>query len=178
MRTTKKRVIGYWSFCLLLSALLLAACSSGTSTPASRTIQKPTQAPSPTITETTALGQKDCDPASPIDDSSGIPEVQGTATHAQLWALLMSTTGVPPQAKSLVKIVWRMTGSGDFNIVALGPDNMKAQPSQGPILHTGSSWNRPGDEWGSAFTFPVAGCWDLHATRDNASGDVWLQVIK
>ena len=178
MRTSKKRIIGCWFICFLLFALFLAACSSGTSTPASSTVQKPTQTPSPTVTRPAALGQKDCQPASPIDDLSSIPEVHGTATNAQLWALLMSTTGVPPQAESLVKIVWRMTGSGDFHIVALGPDNMKVQPSQGPTLHTGSSWDRPGDEWGSVFTFPVAGCWDLHATRDNVSGDVWLQVIK
>jgi hypothetical protein len=77
----------------------------------------------------------------------------------------------------LVKIVWRMTGSGDFTIVALGPSGMKIPPSQGPIKHLGSDWNRPGDEWGTVFTFPVAGCWDLHATRGNAFGDVWLEIV-
>jgi len=53
-----------------------------------------------------------------MDTVSGGPEVQGTATHAELWGLLMSTSGVPPLANSLVKIVWRMTGSGAFTIVA------------------------------------------------------------
>jgi hypothetical protein len=106
----------------------------------------------------------------------GGPEVQGTATHAELWALIQSTTGVPPQAHSLVKIVWKMTGSGRFTVVALGPHGIKVSPSPGPIAHLGSSWNRPGDEWGTGFSFPVAGCWDLHATRDNAFGDVWLTI--
>jgi hypothetical protein len=23
----------------------------------------------------------------------------------------------------------------------------------------------------------VAGCWDLHATSDNAFGDVWLKIV-
>jgi hypothetical protein len=77
----------------------------------------------------------------------------------------------------LVKIVWRMTGSGDFTIVALGPSGMKVPPSQGPNAHLGSDWNRPGDEWGTVFTFPLAGCWDLHATRGNAIGDVWLKIV-
>jgi len=112
-----------------------------------------------------------------MDTVSGGPEVQGTATHAELWGLLMSTSGVPPLVNSLVKIVWRMTGSGAFTIVALGPSGMKLPPSQGPIKHLGSDWNRPGDEWGTVFTFPVAGCWDLHATRGNAFGDVWLEVV-
>jgi len=103
-------------------------------------------------------------------------EVQGTATHAELWALIHSTTGVPPVANSLVKIIWRMTGSGSFTVVALGPHGMKVPPSQGPSAHLGSSWNRPGDEWGTVFYFPVAGCWDFHATRDTSSGDVWLVV--
>ena len=83
----------------------------------------------------------------------------------------------PPLANSEVKIVWRMTGSGTFNIVAISPSGMKVPPSQGPSEHLGSNWNRPGDEWGTVFIFPVAGCWDLHATRDNAFGDVWLKVV-
>jgi len=104
------------------------------------------------------------------------PEVQGTASGAELWALIQSTSGIPPLAKTEVKIVWRMTGTGDFSIAAIGPSGMKVSPSQGPTQHEGSNWNRPGDEWGTVFTFPVAGCWDLHATRSNASGDVWFKI--
>jgi hypothetical protein len=109
---------------------------------------------------------------------AGIADRQGTATNAELWGLIMSTTGVPPLANTEVKIVWRITGSGFFDIVALGPNGMKAPPSQGPTRHLGSNWNRPGDEWGTVFTFPVAGCWDLHITRDNAFGDVWLKIVE
>jgi hypothetical protein len=70
-----------------------------------------------------------------------------------------------------------MTGSGGFDVVALGLHGMKVPPSQGPTEHLGSNWDRPGDEWGTVFTFPVAGCWDLHATRDNAFGNVWLKIV-
>jgi hypothetical protein len=34
----------------------------------------------------------------------------------------------------------------------------------------------PEDEWGSSFIFPVAGCWDIHASRGNLSGDILLMV--
>jgi hypothetical protein len=70
-----------------------------------------------------------------------------------------------------------MTNSDYFDIMALGPHGMKVLPSQGPDRHLGSNWNRPGGEWGTVFTFPVAGCWDLHATSDNAFGDVWLKIV-
>lgn len=166
------------TLCLFLLIILLTACSTNSSTPSPPAEQKPTTTFSPTVTVPTALGKKNCQPASPMNTNvPGGPEVQGTATHAELWGLIMSSTGVPPKANSMVKIVWRMTGSGDFTIVALGPNGMKVPPSQGPTGHSGSSWNRPGDEWGTVFTFPAAGCWNLHAARSNAFGDVWLNIV-
>jgi hypothetical protein len=165
------------SLCLCLLLTFLTACSTSSPTSSPPAAQNPTPALSPRITGPTAPGLKNCQPASPIDNSSLGPEVQGTATNAELWGLIMSTTGVPPLANSEVKIVWRITGTGFFNIVALGPHSRKVPPSQGPTAHGGSNWNRPGDEWGTVFTFPVAGCWDLHITRDNAFGDVWLKIV-
>jgi hypothetical protein len=169
------------SLCLIVFIVLLAACStsSPTSSSPSPVAQKTIAAasPSPTITGPFTPGLKSCQPASPIDNSSVGPEVRGTGINAELWALIESTSGIPPLAKTEVKIVWRMTGSGDFSIVAVGPDGVKVSPSQGPTEHLGSNWNHPGDEWGTVFTFPRAGCWDLHATRGNASGDVWLKVV-
>ncbi len=177
MSSGKNYVVSCCSFCLFLLVTLLTACS--TSSPASSppAAQNPTPALSPTITGPTAPGLKNCQPASPIDNSSVGPEVQGTATNAELWALLQSTSGVPPRANTVVKIVWRMTNSDYLDLVALGPHGMKVLPSEGPARHLGSNWNRPGGEWGTVFTFPVAGCWDLHATSDNASGDVWLKIV-
>ena len=61
-------------------------------------------------------------------------------------------------------------------LLTLGP-NHQVPSSWGPDRHLGSNWNRPGAEWGTGFTFPVAGCWDLHATSDNAFGDVWLKIV-
>jgi hypothetical protein len=74
------------------------------------------------------------------------------------------------------KIVWRLGGSGGLDLVAIAPDGTQVEPDW-LEAHTGSStWTRPGDEWGSGFTFTQTGCWDIHATRGAASGDVWLVV--
>jgi hypothetical protein len=181
MFSNKNRNLHLQSLCLVVLIILLAACSTASSAPASPSpvVQKTIVAasPSPTIIGPVTPGLKNCQPASPVDNSPVGPEAQGTGFNAEFWALIESTSGIPPLAKTEVKIVWRMTGSGDFSIIAVGPDGVKVSPSQGPVEHGGSNWNRPGDEWGTLFTFPLAGCWDLHAARSNASGDVWFKVV-
>ena len=44
----------------------------------------------------------------------------------------------------------------------------------GPEAYGGSSWVKPGDEWGTGFIFPEAGCWGVHAQRDDLVGDLYL----
>jgi hypothetical protein len=103
-----------------------------------------------------------------------LPEVRGSSVGGSLWALLF---GEPPFHRSPpLKIVWRMTGSGDFGVVAIGPRGAVTIPVDGPTKHLGSTWRRPGDEWGTVWKFPTPGCWQLHAWRDDVSGDVWLRV--
>jgi hypothetical protein len=91
---------------------------------------------------------------------------------ASLWALLFNTLTTGQD----IKILWRMTGRGDLQLVAIGPQGQVVQPDWGPQAHSGSNWNRPGDEWGAGFTFSAPGCWDLHAARNDTSGDVWLVI--
>ena len=144
MLTHNQRHLRLRRLCLTLFLLLLAACSSGSPTVASpspvtqKTVAVPSPVPSPSPTKTgpSTPGLKSCRPASPIDNSPVGPEVQGTATNAQLWALIQSTSGIPPVAKTQVKIVWRMTASDGFTIVALGPSGLQVSPSQGPTRHT------------------------------------------
>jgi hypothetical protein len=101
--------------------------------------------------------------------------VQGTGHQATLWGLLFFTGS--PRTSTQAKIVWRMTGTGPFDVVALGPAGRRLNPVWGPEAHGSSSWNRPGQEWGTGFTFSVPGCWDLHAARTGSSADVWLEVV-
>lgn len=119
------------------------------------------------------LGGPGCQPPSPTYIGSAGPEVEGTSSPADLWALLFDTP--PLSANQGVKIVWRMTGAGQLHLDTTGPGGIRAVTG-GPEVHLGSTWTRPGDEWGSGFLFPTPGCWDIHAVRDGAAGDVWLAV--
>ncbi|GAB3798752.1 hypothetical protein [Micromonospora zhanjiangensis] len=93
-------------------------------------------------------------------------EVEGAGDRS-LWALLFLTPdhqgGIP--AGREVKIVLRMTGDGDLAVLATGPDGRQVRPQWGPDKHGGSTWTRPGDEWGTGWTFPLAGCWVIRAAR-------------
>ncbi|HLZ63373.1 MAG TPA: hypothetical protein VKR06_41090 [Ktedonosporobacter sp.] len=160
---------------LLCLILLLAACAGGPTTTASPSPQKTT---SGQVTPTPPLSSipETCQPtALTTNTTTSIPEAQGKATNAELWALFFAD----PQSIHTgqeIKIVWRMTGSGDFQIVARHAGNIQVKPIWGPDAHGGSSWNRPGSEWGTGFNFPSPGCWDLHTTRGAASGDLWIMV--
>ena len=110
-----------------------------------------------------------------ITSSLGLPELHANASGGDIWALLLS--GPTIRANSAVSIVWKATGSGAFKVVASGPGASQLPPTSGPNPHGGSNWQRPGDEWGTTFTFPQPGCWQLHVTRGaSLSGDVWLMV--
>ena len=42
--------------------------------------------------------------------------------------------------------------------------------------HGGSTYRRPGDEWGSGYRFAKAGCYRLTARRTVGRADVWLRI--
>jgi hypothetical protein len=75
-----------------------------------------------------------------------------------------------------VKIVFRMTSGVPTVFYAVAPDGRTVLPVSGPTPHTGSTWSRPGSEWGSQFVFETPGCWRIHAGAGPAQGDVWLVV--
>ena len=160
-------LIGILGICVLL----LAACS----TTSARTAGAPTPTPSPTLKPGTPVAAPTCAPPSPITRGSIGPEVQGKVTGSgELWGMLQGPVPIP--AKVDFKIVWRMTGNGDLTLRATGPGGAQLSPKEGPTEHGLSNWDKPGDEWGSSFNFPAAGCWDIHASRDDISGDVLLMV--
>ncbi|MFE9202860.1 hypothetical protein [Micromonospora sp. NPDC007230] len=102
-------------------------------------------------------------------------DLQGTGDGATLWAMLFSTA---LRTGTEIKVVWRMTGSGDFSISATGPDGKAVKPVWGPEPHGGSNWNRPGDEWGTGWVFPTPGCWTINATRTSGTGSLVLRVAQ
>jgi hypothetical protein len=74
------------------------------------------------------------------------------------------------------KIVWHMTGSGPLRLAATSPSGTTTGPASGPH-EQGSNWNRPGDEWGSSFVFAEPGCWQIRASRDSSSADLWIVLV-
>jgi hypothetical protein len=113
-----------------------------------------------------------CEP-SPLtkDIPSGLIEAKGTASEGEIWALIF----LPDATISMdsgVKIVWKMTGGkGDIKLTAEFADGTLIEPTWGPIAHGGSSWQRPGQEWGSEFVFPKPGCWRIIARRTLTDSD-------
>ena len=75
-----------------------------------------------------------------------------------------------------LEIVVKMTGSGPFHILAVGPGEQIVKHGW-TELHGGSNWKRPGDAWGTGWKLPSAGCRRLHATRRNAGGNIWLEIV-
>jgi hypothetical protein len=159
------------AMCLLcLTCVVLSSCNIGTLS---------TQVPSPTLPGIPS--QVDCNPPTTIGTEQNPYEVQVDARgntapqKPEVWALLMPTVW-PPRVDTLLKVVWRLNGQGDLNIVAVGPNGSHLAPHEGPTPH-GSNWQRPGQEWGTTFVFPVSGCWDLHVSRTNIVGDIKINVV-
>jgi hypothetical protein len=130
--------------------------------------------PSPEATDSSApdAGQRCRTPKE--SPGTGMPDVRGVAQDAELWALPFAP--LPFTRGKEIKIVWRMTGEGPLEIGATLPDGTRAKRVWGPEGHSGSNWQRPGEEWGTGFVFPKAGCWRLHLTRTTGAGDVWFPV--
>src|SRR5918996_2898643 len=144
-------------------------------------------APAPRPAGFGALGQAVCGPPSPRNQAGrtfpALGEVFGTAAGGQLWALFFNGEWASRDSAVLagvvrkeVKIVFRMTGFGTFDVAAIGPDGASVGPAWGPVFHPSSSWTRPGREWGTTFVFTQPGCWRIRARHDGVSGDVWLLV--
>jgi hypothetical protein len=78
----------------------------------------------------------------------------------------------------VVKVVWRMTGKGDLAIDIQSPLGSHETPTWGPEPHSSSSYDRPGDEWGTGIVFSDPGCWKLDFARSvQGSATVWLEVL-
>lgn len=114
-------------------------------------------------------GAPGCAPASPTIGN----EFRGTSDSGLLSGLIFATKpsmGVGDD----VKLVVRMTGSGPLTVASIAPDGTAM--SLTPNAHTGSSFNRPGDEWDTGITYTQPGCWQIHFARTDTAADAWFQV--
>ena len=115
------------------------------------------------------LGTPNCSPPSPIIGN----EFRGTSNNAQLSGLILATKSTM-QVGDDIKLVIRMTGSGPLTIKAIAPDGTSTTLDTTP--HTGSTFDRPGDEWDTPITYTQAGCWQIHLARTNSTADVYFEI--
>jgi hypothetical protein len=162
------------------AVLALTACTSthrapspvprGASTPATRSSLAAPASPA-------ALGRPGCRPPSPITRGAGFPEVEGTGKQVQLWGLIMAEGPDDPlHVNEQVKIVWRITGTGELRLTSTAPDGGTRPLQWGPDEHLSSTYRRPGQEWGAGYLFDQPGCWRLQAIRGSATANVWLNI--
>jgi hypothetical protein len=137
----------------LVLLALVAGCTSA-----------PSPTPSPSSLPPTCPASADLPPDA---------ERQGTGDGVTLWALFFGPRVIATQE---IKIVWRMTGTGDVTMTAAGPEGRVLKPSWGPQAHSGSNYSRPGDEWGTGWVFPQAGCWTINASRSSGQAHLSLRV--
>ena len=98
----------------------------------------------------------------------------GSDSGTSVWALLFRDDG-PVRVGEEVKIVVRITGEGDLRVSPIKPDGSTATLDWGPEPHGGSTFQRPGQEWGFGVTFNEPGCWTIALSRTE-SGAGYLQI--
>ena len=136
-----------------IAAALLVACSPGVVAPH----------PSPTGDASIGeLGAPGCDPASPMLGSV----IQATGVGATTASGMLETTGPSDLAvDEPIKLIVRMTGSGDLSTELTAPDGSDRDFDWGPEPHASSNFGGEGDEWGVGFTFDAPGCWAVNLHR-------------
>jgi hypothetical protein len=168
---------------LAATTVALAACSgaafgaAGDESVAPETGSLPASVPA--IASVSLPPDDQCDAATPIERGPFGMEIVGLGTDATLYGLLFLRRPPPIATGDEVKIVWRMTGEGAALTVDLIDPSGEQQPLPwGPEPHGGSTYNRPGAEWGTGFVFDQSGCWHLHFERDVGAADVWIDVFE
>ena len=156
-------------FVLVTILVLLAACTSATEMP---TAAPATEAPTSIPATSTPVS---CRPSEILESQVAFGEIQGDMqSDGGLWALLFFKTA---WAKAEQKIVWRITGEGgEFEAQAQSEDGTIIQPLW-EEYHESSTWERPGEEWGTGFNFPEPGCWMITVTYGETTGTIALKVL-
>jgi hypothetical protein len=90
---------------------------------------------------------------------------------------LVMNRSIPPKVGDQIKIVWRITGTGQLSLSSHGPGGRRGTLLFGPELHTSSNFTAPGAEWGSGFQFGAAGCWRIAVRRGPTTVVVTLPVV-
>lgn len=121
--------------------------------------------------------------------SGGADAVTTATDGSEVWAFFYMQPGVAPGDPVMIvvegatKIRWRIPDDGDPLsepaepvIDAVGPGGLVIGPVDDPFFHSGSDWDRPGDEWGTGWEFPVPGCWTIRVESGGATAEISIDV--
>jgi hypothetical protein len=124
-----------------------------------------------------------CEPDSTAAEPLLSPEAQARSDdQSEAWALFFNTFPMPDgepiaiPVDTEIKIVWSVTGTGDFRIEAVGPNGVTIQSNWEPTGHLGSNWERPGDEWDTGWTFPEVGCWTFQIQGGDSAAQLSVDI--
>jgi len=125
---------------------------------------------------TPVITQPVCQPSQILKSRNDFPEIQGTMdSDGEMWALLFFDQA---HANEDLKIAWRIIGRGlPFTAQAQHEDGAIISPIWGPEFHVSSSWERPGQEWGTGFNFSEPGCWTITVASGETRGEIILHVL-
>jgi hypothetical protein len=161
------------SAALAIAVVVTFACTSPST--AIKSVPPPSPADSGYLG---SIGTAGCKPAASFHalggGSGGFPEAGMDTSRGSIWALFFDI--VPPPANHEIKVVWRMTGAGDFTFRVSDAAGETVPLVWGPDGHGSSTWNHPGDEVGTGLNFPHSGCWQIHVAKPDADADLWLEV--
>jgi hypothetical protein len=160
---------------VVVSAVIaLAGCTDSERSVHPTTTTTTTTSPSPSPSILGPLGKPGCKPASPFSsmELQGTPGEPGTS----LYGLAFLQAGESFAVGVEVKVVWRMTGKGDLKVRLIDPAGRPKALAWGPEVHSGSTYHRPGDEWGTGFTLDQPGCWEIRFSRDTSHASVWIDA--
>jgi hypothetical protein len=127
----------------------------------------------PVVTTTTASlpPAPECDVAQ-AGTVRRLPSLTGS-----VWIWIETASRPTPRVGSLIKVVWRITGSGAPRASLTDPRGRASRLAFGPELHTGSTFRHPGAEYGTGFKPDTAGCWRLTMRRGEVGGSVSFVVV-
>ena len=118
----------------------------------------------------TSPADKECS-LGPVEEDGG---VAGEAVNGEFWVLApgeeMLTVGRD------IKVVFRLTGSGPAAAFIVSPDGERVELTGRLQPHTGSNFDRPGEEWGAFFEPDEPGCWELIVERGDTTGVLPLPI--
>lgn len=127
-------------------------------------------------------GELACADPSPVLETPAGTELEGSSADGLSLYGLISGDGLIPGGGQFMsgpgeqKIVWRVTGTGAPAVSVVSPSGDEGALAWGPEPHSGSNYDRPGDEYGTGIVLQEPGCWRLTVERDNGRADVSLQV--